>query len=96
MDAIFRQEVIQSEENSTNEPQTIMTKLRVLENQQQNLALMMQSINQIVQQLDGRSSSLVTTEVSQCENDFDEHFIYLYSYPLAFFMLSFTLFCSFL
>ena len=65
MDAIFRQEVIQSEENSTNEPQTIMTKLRVLENQQQNLALMMQSINQIVQQLDGRSSSLVTTEVSQ-------------------------------
>ena len=30
------------------------------------------------------------------ENDFDEHFIYLYSYPLAFFMLSFTLFCSFL
>ena len=65
MDAIFRQEVIQSEENSTNEPQTIMTKLRVLENQQQNLALMMQSINQIVQQLDGRSTSLVTTEVSQ-------------------------------
>ena len=65
MDAISRQEVIQSEENSTNEPQTIMTKLRVLENQQQNLALMMQSINQIVQQLDGRSSSLVTTEVSQ-------------------------------
>ena len=65
MDAIFRQEVIQSEENSTNEPQTIMTKLRVLENQQQNLALMMQSINQIVQQLDGRSSSMVTTEVSQ-------------------------------
>lgn len=64
MDAIFRQEVIQSEENSTNEPQTIMTKLRVLENQQQNLALMMQSINQIVQQLDGRSTSIVTTEVS--------------------------------
>ena len=65
MDDIFRQEVIQSEENSTNEPQTIMTKLRVLENQQQNLALMMQSINQIVQQLDGRSTSIVTTEVSQ-------------------------------